>query len=191
MFLKDWKIKTLSHPLPCCLESIKARFQGSTKTETRWHLWGVAKQQQSRPNVKAGWEVRRRGRSATALVLTGSQSSISCKWSHDPILMEKAGQLASGLGVANFKANSGWLERWKTRNGIQFKKQHGEKQDADDFGAERWVTEVLPAIFGGLQRENLFAKIINNNIITQWKVQWQVARGSINSISAGHLCQYN
>ena len=74
-----------------------------------------------------------------------------------PILMEKAGQLASGLGVANFKANRWWLERWKTRNGTQFKKQHGEKQDADDFGAERWVTEVLPAIFGGLQRENLFA----------------------------------
>ena len=41
------------------------------------------------------------------------------------------------------------------------------------------------------ERDNLFAKIINNNIITQWEVQWQVARGSINSISAGHLCQYN
>ena len=50
--------------------------------------------------------------------------------------MEKAGQLANGLGVANFKATNGWLERWKTRNGIQFKKQDGEKQDADDFGAE-------------------------------------------------------
>ena len=39
------------------------------------------------------------------------------------------------------------------------------------------------------ERENLFAKIINNNIITQREVQWQVARGSINSISAGHLCR--
>jgi len=27
--------------------------------------------------------------------------------------------------------------------------------------------------------------------MTQWEEQWQVARGSINSISAGHLCQYN
>jgi len=41
--------------------------------------------------------------------------------------MEKAEQLANGLGVANFKATcSGWLERGKTRNGIQFKKQHGK-----------------------------------------------------------------
>jgi len=29
---------------------------------------------------------------------------------------------------------------------IQFKKQHSEKQDADDFGAERWAVEVLPGI---------------------------------------------
>lgn len=34
-FIKDWRIKKVSDPLPCCLESIKARFQGSTKTETR------------------------------------------------------------------------------------------------------------------------------------------------------------
>lgn len=63
-----------------------------------------------------------------------------------PLLMEKADQLARGLGMAEFKATSGWLERWKARNAIQFRKQHGKKQDVDNFGAERWVTEVLPGI---------------------------------------------
>jgi len=62
------------------------------------------------------------------------------------LLMEKAKQLAQGLGITDFKATSGWLERSKTRNSIQFKKQHSEKLDADDFGAKRWAVEVLPGI---------------------------------------------
>ena len=45
-----------------------------------------------------------------------------------------------------FGATVGWLERWKEWNNIKFKKQHGEKQDADDFLAERWVVEVLPDV---------------------------------------------
>jgi len=61
-----------------------------------------------------------------------------------PLLMEKAEQLSRGLALADFKATTGWLEQWKMRNAVQFKKLHGEKQDADVFGAERWVTEVLP-----------------------------------------------
>jgi len=60
--------------------------------------------------------------------------------------MEKAGHLAETMGVQDFKASAGLLERWKGRNNIKFKKQHGEKQDADDFSAERWVMEVLPTI---------------------------------------------
>jgi len=52
------------------------------------------------------------------------------------MLMQKADQLADGLGVADFKATNGWLERWKKRNSIQFRKQQVEKQDApDDFDA--------------------------------------------------------
>jgi len=70
--------------------------------------------------------------------------------------VEKAEQLANGIGVANFKATSGWLETWKTRNRIQFKKQHGEKQDADDFGAERWVTEMLPEILKDYSPRDVF-----------------------------------
>ena len=73
-----------------------------------------------------------------------------------PLLMEKAEQLSLGLGLADFKATTGWQERWKTRNTVHFKKLHGEKQDADDFGTERWVTEVLPKILADYSPRNIF-----------------------------------
>jgi len=60
------------------------------------------------------------------------------------LIMEKANSLAEGLGLADFKATVGWLERWKERNNIKLKKQHGEKQDADDWGAERWQLKFHP-----------------------------------------------
>ncbi|KAL3842406.1 hypothetical protein ACJMK2_020441 [Sinanodonta woodiana] len=73
-----------------------------------------------------------------------------------PLLLEKADQLANGSGLHDFKATKGWLERWKMRNGIQFKRQHGEKQDGIDFGAERWVIDVLPEILKDYQPKDIF-----------------------------------
>ncbi|XP_066554188.1 E3 ubiquitin-protein ligase RAD18 isoform X2 [Amia ocellicauda] len=60
-----------------------------------------------------------------------------------PLLMEKAGQLAHGLGMTDFKASGGWLERWKARNNIRFKKPHGERRDADAFSAELNMDTLL------------------------------------------------
>jgi len=45
--------------------------------------------------------------------------------------MEKAGHLAETMGVQDFKASVGRLERWKERNNIKLKKQHGKKQDTE------------------------------------------------------------
>ena len=70
--------------------------------------------------------------------------------------METAEQLAQGLDVKDFKATAGWLEQWKERNNIKFKKQHGEKQDADDFGAKQWVVEALPAILKDYNAKDIF-----------------------------------
>ena len=60
-----------------------------------------------------------------------------------PLLKAKANQLAKEIGLTEFNAPNGWLERWKERHNITFKRQHGEKQDANDFGAERWVVEIF------------------------------------------------
>jgi len=70
--------------------------------------------------------------------------------------MEKATQQADGLGIQVFKATVGWLERRKERNNIKFKKQHGEKQDADDFSAECWLVEALPSIIKDYEPHNVF-----------------------------------
>ncbi|KAL3882412.1 hypothetical protein ACJMK2_028755 [Sinanodonta woodiana] len=73
-----------------------------------------------------------------------------------PLLIEKATQLAEGMGLVDFKTISGWLERWKDRHSIKFKKQHGEKQDADDFSAERWIVEVLIDLMKDYQHRDIF-----------------------------------
>ncbi|XP_030050848.1 tigger transposable element-derived protein 4-like [Microcaecilia unicolor] len=57
---------------------------------------------------------------------------------------------------SQFKATVGWLERWKRRNNITFKKQHGERQDADDSGAENWVVSVLPSILNEYAPRDIF-----------------------------------
>jgi hypothetical protein len=66
------------------------------------------------------------------------QLPISC-----PFLMQKAAQLAQGLGFTNLKAKSEWLHRWKIGYSIQLKKkkQHGDRHDEDYFGTERWTMD--------------------------------------------------
>uniref|UniRef100_A0A8C4RH87 HTH CENPB-type domain-containing protein n=1 Tax=Erpetoichthys calabaricus TaxID=27687 RepID=A0A8C4RH87_ERPCA len=63
-----------------------------------------------------------------------------------PMLIEKANQLVVSFGIEGFNATNGWLERWKQREKSSLNSNTGEKQDADEFGAERWIVEVLPDI---------------------------------------------
>ena len=48
-----------------------------------------------------------------------------------PVLLKKANDFAEMLGITNFKASTGWLERFKERNGITFKKVCGESKSVD------------------------------------------------------------
>lgn len=59
-----------------------------------------------------------------------------------PMLKQKAEAIAKAKGVP-FDATEGWLCRWKTRNNITWKKEHGEKQAADIPGAEAWKKDFL------------------------------------------------
>ena len=51
-----------------------------------------------------------------------------------PILQEKALQIAKALDVSpdEFKASNGWLDRFKTRNGIKAKFISGEAGDVSE-----------------------------------------------------------
>ena len=44
-----------------------------------------------------------------------------------PILLEKAKCIADQLGVEGFRQSTGWLERFKERHGIIFRKKNVEK----------------------------------------------------------------
>lgn len=56
---------------------------------------------------------------------------IQCKDSNapisGPILKEKADVFAKSLGYFHFKNSSGWLDKWKKRNNIVFRKPYGER----------------------------------------------------------------
>ena len=67
--------------------------------------------------------------------------------------MEKAKQLAAGLGDHDFKPTEGWLGRWKQRNNIVFRRCNGKKKDADAQSGEDWIRDddLLPSILGWSQ----------------------------------------
>lgn len=78
------------------------------------------------------------------------------KWFHEkrnhnaiitgPMLLEQAKKFAQILNVDNFEPNTGWLHRWKIRENINFHRLVGEKNDADQTGAQEWCSTVLPTL---------------------------------------------
>ena len=73
-----------------------------------------------------------------------------------PLVLEKAAQFAVSLGVDNFSASSGWLERFKHQHNITFARIHGEKADADFMGADEWIRNVLPNEIEGYDPKDIF-----------------------------------
>lgn len=49
-----------------------------------------------------------------------------------PLLQAKAEELASQLGKTSFKCSTGWLDRFKDRHGITFKKVCGESKSVNE-----------------------------------------------------------
>ena len=56
----------------------------------------------------------------------------------------------------DFNPTNGWITRWKAREGIAFKRAHGEKNDANSPAAEDWVTKVLPDILKDYAPKDIF-----------------------------------
>jgi len=48
-----------------------------------------------------------------------------------PFLQEKTEEIGHKLGHAHFKASSGWLTNWKTRNNVVFKQVCGKYDVVD------------------------------------------------------------
>ena len=72
-----------------------------------------------------------------------------------PLLKQKACDHAHTQGT-DFTPSDGWLSRWKVRHNIVFKKEHGEKQDADLASASDWKRDILPGILRSFKEEDIF-----------------------------------
>lgn len=59
-----------------------------------------------------------------------------------PILQEKAQQFAVQLGHANFRASNGWLQNFKKRNELVFRKVCGESASVDDSVCTEWKEKI-------------------------------------------------
>jgi hypothetical protein len=72
-----------------------------------------------------------------------------------PLLSAKAYTLASALGDTLFKATNGFIDRWKARHGIVFKKVCGE-ESVSQGDTETWLDVTLPELLDQFAPENIF-----------------------------------
>ena len=63
-----------------------------------------------------------------------------------PVMQTKAELIAAELGVVDFKASSGWLDRFKRRHGIVYKSVCGEAASVDETVVSDWQGTVLSGL---------------------------------------------
>jgi hypothetical protein len=68
------------------------------------------------------------------------ESNISVDGTH---LKEKALHIANCLGLDNFCASNGWIDRFKRRHNITYKVLSGESKSVDQKTVEQWKNEIL------------------------------------------------
>lgn len=72
-----------------------------------------------------------------------------------PLLKEKSKEFAIKLGIQNFSASNGWLEGFKRRHDIAFKKVAGESKSVDQGVCNHW-TEDLPNLLEGYEPDEIY-----------------------------------
>ncbi|KAL7725492.1 hypothetical protein ACLKA6_001182 [Drosophila palustris] len=72
------------------------------------------------------------------------------------ILKEKAMEFAKRFGEDNFKASTGWLDKWKQRHDVSHKKACGESNDVRDEDCDKWRADVLPGLLEKYSERDIF-----------------------------------
>ena len=73
-----------------------------------------------------------------------------------PILIETADSLPKKLGYSEFKCSCGWLERFKGRHGLCFKKIVGESGIVSSEKTQEWTSTSLPALLSEFKPEDIY-----------------------------------
>ena len=71
------------------------------------------------------------------------------------IIQSVALKVAEHLKEIEFCASNGWLDRWKSRNGIAFKSIQGEKLSADLKAINEWKEDELCSIFSEFNKPQI------------------------------------
>ncbi|XP_060877253.1 tigger transposable element-derived protein 4-like [Metopolophium dirhodum] len=72
-----------------------------------------------------------------------------------PLILEKAAEFAKNL-VLTFQASSGWLEKFKLRNGIVEKIISGENATVSEVDCEHYQTNILPSSLKEYDSKDIF-----------------------------------
>ncbi|UYV64939.1 hypothetical protein LAZ67_3002512 [Cordylochernes scorpioides] len=72
------------------------------------------------------------------------------------ILKEKAILLALKMGQDNFEASNGWLEKFKARRNIAFKRLHGEAGSVDANSVATWKGGIIPSLLAKYSPQDIF-----------------------------------
>ena len=72
-----------------------------------------------------------------------------------PLIQQRALKFAADLGLSEFKASNGWLDKFLKRNNIVFKKMSGERGDVDSKCVSDWKDKI-PSVCEGYQPRDIF-----------------------------------
>lgn len=72
------------------------------------------------------------------------------------VLTVKANEIAKKLNITDFSGSYGWLDRFRNRHGVIYRKIHGESEAVDENSTTSWKETTLPNLFKDLSPENTY-----------------------------------